>query len=143
MLAFGGLFVPSAFEHLPTQLAAGVLRDGFEALDGAGMALAAACTALGVSAARGERSFSARARALLPLVGIAAHALSLLWVSPRLHALRVAAGGAIGQAGSGGLAEFSELHALSRALFGGVVIFAAAALVWDLTALRAGSLPRS
>jgi hypothetical protein len=33
MLAFGALFVPAAFAHLPTQLAASVLGDGFAALD--------------------------------------------------------------------------------------------------------------
>ena len=50
MLAFGGLFVPAAFSQLPTQLAAGVLGQGFAGLDRAGMAIGLLCVALRESA---------------------------------------------------------------------------------------------
>jgi len=136
MLAFGGLFVPAAFEHLPTQLAASVLGDGFAALDRCGAVIGVICIALGWSDARATKAD--RLRALLPLAGVFAHLTSALAVTPQIHALRVAAGGAIGQlaAGDPELAEFARLHSASRALFGLAAASALLACVWDLFALQ-------
>lgn len=131
MLAFGGLFVPAAFAHLPTSLAAAVLGDGFAAIDRAGLALAVTCAALGWAGARGLSL-----RALLPLAGAAAHLASALWVTPKIQALRLAAGGSIGQADGVELAAFAQLHAVSRALFGCAAASALATCVWDVVSLR-------
>ena len=133
MLAFGGLFVPAAFEHLPTQLAASVLADGFAAIDRLGAALGVSCVALGLAGRP-----SARLRALLPLAGVLAHLASALAVDPKLHALRLAAGGAIGQLPADGaeLAAFAQLHAASQGLFGLAAASAFAACVWDVFSLR-------
>ena len=139
MLAFGGLFVPAAFSHLPTQLAASVLGEGFGALDRGGIALGLICVALGwFDARRGGPSRNAdRLRALLPLAGAFAHATSALAITPQIHALRVAAGGAIGQSGADELAQFAWLHSTSRALFALATASALLACVWDLFALQA------
>ena len=138
MLAFGALFVPAAFEHLPTALAASVLGDGFGALDRAGIGVGSACALLGWLDARrrGDRAVSAQLRALLPLVGVAAHLVNGFWVTPRIHALRLSAGGGIGQlaAGDPALNEFARLHAASRGLFGWAAAVALAACAWDLVA---------
>ena len=68
---------------------------------------------------RGARGAADLLRVWLPLAAVFAHATSALWVSPELHAIRVAAGGAIGQlpAGASELGEFARLHSLSRGLF--------------------------
>jgi hypothetical protein len=134
LAAFGGLFVPAAFANLPTQLAAAVLGDGFRALDVAGGALGVSCVLLGWVSPRGGAD---RARALLPLIGVLAHAASSLAVTPKLHALRVAAGGTIGRSGADELAQFASLHSASRALFALAAASALIACVWDLFALRA------
>ncbi|HTO71810.1 MAG TPA: DUF4149 domain-containing protein [Myxococcota bacterium] len=133
LAAFGALFVPAAFEHLPTQLAAGVLGDGFAALDRGGALVGAVCVALGLASARPRRG-AALWRALVPAVGVAAHVASAAAVAPHLHALRVAAGGTIGQLAPGDpeLAEFARLHAVSRALFTTAAASAALACVWDV-----------
>jgi hypothetical protein len=147
MLAFGGLFVPAAFAHLPTQLAAAVLGDGFAALDRSGASLAAACVVLGLVDARrrGTGSTAQRLRVLLPLAGVFAHLASAIAITPRIHALRLAAGGAIGQlpAGDPQLAEFARLHSASRALFALAAASAALACVWDLFALDSGASARA
>lgn len=136
MLAFGALFVPAAFANLPTQLAAAVLGGGFEALDGLGVLLGSSCVALGIIDLRasGRRGLAEWLRVLLPVAGVFAHATSALWVSPALHALRVSAGGTIGQLPSGdpGLRAFGELHTLSRGLFGLATGSGALALLWDV-----------
>jgi len=136
LLAFGALFVPAAFAHLPTQLAAAVLGDGFAALDRWGIALGSVCVALGLAdrRLRGELSAAGLMRAWLPLAGVFAHTTSAIWVAPELHALRVAAGGAIGQLPAGGseLAQFGLLHSVSRALFALATGSAALASIWDL-----------
>lgn len=138
MLAFGALFVPAAFSHLPTQDAATVLGEGFGALDRIGMLLGSICVALGWFELRGGAATSAeRLRALLPLAGVFAHATSALAITPKIHALRVAAGGAIGRSGADELAEFAWLHSASRALFALATASALLACVWDLFALRA------
>jgi Domain of unknown function (DUF4149) len=141
MAAFGGLFVPAAFAHLPTQLAAGVLGDGFAAIDQLGAAIGLTCVALGFAAR--PKASSARLRALLPLAGVLAHGISFLVVNPKLHALRLAAGGAIGQLPADGpeLAAFSQLHAASRGLFGLAAASALAACLWDVFSLREGGSP--
>ncbi len=136
LLAFGALFVPAAFSHLPTQLAATVLGDGFAALDRWGIALGLVCVALG-SADRRLRAGSGAAdllRVWLPLAGVFAHATSAIWVGPELHALRVTAGGAIGQLPAGGpeLAQFGWLHSVSRTLFAMAAASAGLASIWDL-----------
>ncbi len=136
MLAFGVLFVPAAFANLPTHLAAAVLGGGFTELDRLGMLLGSVCVALGFAELRvAERREAADVlRALLPLAGVLAHAISALWVSPELHALRVSAGGAIGQLPSGdpGIPQFGQLHALSRGLFALATGSAALACIWDV-----------
>lgn len=145
MLAFGGLFVPAAFAHLPTQLAASVLGEGFAALDRSGLCLALTCAALGWWAASGSSMTNAdRLRVLLPLAGALAHATSAFAVTPQIHALRAAAGGAIGQlpAGDPELAQFALLHSVSRSLFALATASAALACVWDLFALQTGAPPR-
>jgi hypothetical protein len=138
LVAFGALFVPAAFEHLPTALAASVLGDGFAALDRGGVGLGGACAALGWLDARrrGDSGLASGVRALLPLAGVAAHLASGLVVTPRIHALRLSAGGGIGQlpAGDPALAEFARLHAASRGLFGLAAACALAACAWDLVA---------
>lgn len=140
LLAFGGLFVPAAFAHLPTQLAASVLGDGFSALDRGGALLGATCVALGwADARRRHRPTNAdRLRALLPLAGVFAHLTSALAITPLIHALRVAAGGAIGQlaAGDPELVQFARLHSASRALFALATASALLACVWDWFALH-------
>jgi hypothetical protein len=145
MLAFGALFVPSAFSHLPTQLAASVLGEGFTGLDHWGIAIGSICTALGLVEWRSSRSSGAAdlSRAVLPLVGVLAHLASALFVSPEIHALRTAAGGAIGQLGAGDpeLAAFTTLHTASRSLFGLAAGSAALACVWDAWRARPGASP--
>lgn len=136
MLAFGTLFVPAAFSHLPTQLAASVLGEGFFGLDRWGIAIGSICTALGLAEWRssGAGGTAGLLRALLPLAGVLAHLTSALFVLPEIQALRVAAGGAIGQLGPSDpqLAAFAALHAASRSLFGLAAGSAALACVWDL-----------
>ncbi len=145
LLAFGGLFVPSAFSHLPTQLAASVLADGFTALDRWGIGLGAACVVLGLADRRlgADPTRAGLARAWLPLAGVFAHATSAIWVAPELHALRVAAGGAIGQLPIDGpeLAQFAGLHSISRSLFGLATASAGLACVWDLWRLAPRPAP--
>ncbi|MFI5317528.1 MAG: DUF4149 domain-containing protein [Myxococcota bacterium] len=146
LLAFGGLFVPAAFAHLPTALAATLLGDGFGALDRGGGSLAAACCLLGAIDARRRGASGAEwLRALLPLAGALAHLASALLVTPKIHALRVAAGGGIGQLAPGDpqLAEFAWLHSASRALFGAATATAALACVWDLFPARASVSARA
>jgi hypothetical protein len=141
MAVFGAAFVPSAFEHLPTQLAAGVVADGFVALDRCGVVVAGLCVALGLGGLRGRRSNAAELwRAHLPALGAAAHLANTILVTPRLHALRVAAGGTINHLGAGDpeLAAFAQLHATSRALFLTAAASAAAACIWDVAALSRG-----
>ncbi len=141
LIAFGVLFVPAAFSQLPTQLAAGVLGQGFAALDQFGIALGVLCVALGAidRRMRGERGAADLLRVALPLAAVFAHATSAVWVAPELRALRSAAGGAIGQlpAGAGELADFAWLHSLSRGLFAIAAGSAALAGVWDLWQLDA------
>ncbi len=141
MLAFGALFVPAAFSQLPTQLAAGVLGDGFAALDRFGIALCGLCVGLGVveRRLRGERGAADLLRVWLPLAAAFAHATSALWVSPELRAIRAGVGGAIGQlpAGATELADFARLHSLSRGLFAIAAGSAVLAGVWDLWQLDA------
>ncbi|MGH9885078.1 MAG: DUF4149 domain-containing protein [bacterium] len=136
MLAFGALFVPAAFSHLPTQLAASVLGEGFSGLDHAGIALGSICAAIGFVGWRspGGGGAAGLLRALLPLAGVLAHLVSALVVSPEIHALRVAAGGGIGglPAGDPELAAFATLHTASRSLFGTAAGTAALACLWDL-----------
>jgi uncharacterized protein DUF4149 len=143
LAAFGVVFVPAAFEHLPTALAASVLGDGFAALDRAGALLGSSCAALGWLAARrnGDTALVTRLRALLPLVGVAAHLASGFAVTPRIHALRLAAGGGIGQLppGDPGLRQFASLHAASQALFGLAGGSALSSCLWDLV----GAHPRA
>jgi hypothetical protein len=143
MAVFGAAVVPSAFEHLPTQLAAGVLADGFAALDHAGVLVAALCVGLGLAGARGPRGARDRWRIQLPALGGVAHLLSAILVTPRLHALRLAAGGTINQLAPGDpeLAAFARLHATSRALFFAAAACAAAACVWDVAALSRARPP--
>jgi Domain of unknown function (DUF4149) len=145
MLAFGTLFVPAAFANLPTQLAAGVLGQGFLGLDQWGIAIGSLCTVLGLAEWRSPRGGGAAGllRALLPLAGVLAHVTSALYVSPEIRALRVAAGGAIGQfdAGDPELAAFAALHSASRSLFGLAAGSAALACVWDVWRLDQKALP--
>ena len=143
LLAFGGLFVPAAFANLPTSLAASVLGAGFAALDRGGVALGLTCVALGLADLHrgGVRTGAARLRALLPLAGVLAHLASALAVTPKIHALRMAAGGTIGQADGSELAAFAQLHAASRALFGLAAASALLACVWDVFSLRQGRSP--
>ncbi|HXZ84292.1 MAG TPA: DUF4149 domain-containing protein [Myxococcota bacterium] len=143
MGVFGAVIVPAAFAHLPTQLAAGVLADGFAALDRGGAVIGALCVALGLAALRGRRGSAALLRAQLPALGVAAHLASALLVTPRLHALRLAAGGTINELATGDpeLAEFARLHAISRALFLAAAASAAAACAWDIVALWNAPVP--
>jgi hypothetical protein len=147
MLVFGGFFVPAAFANLPPQLAASVLRDGFNALDRGGIVLGVICAALGwADVRRAVAPTSAeRLRASLPLAGVFAQLTSLLAITPQIHALRVAAGGAIGQlpAGDPELAQFAWLHSASRALFALAAASALLACVWDLFALHARAEARA
>lgn len=146
MLAFGGLFVPAAFAHLPTQLAASVLGDGFIALDRSGLCLGLTCVALGWWDMRrsGAIGNAERLRVLLPLAGVLAHATSAFAVTPQIQALRAAAGGAIGQlpAGDPELAQFALLHSASRSLFALASASAALACLWDFFAPQARAAPR-
>jgi hypothetical protein len=66
-----------------------------------------------------------------------AHAASALAVTPRIRALREAAGGAIGTSGADELAQFASLHSVSRALFALATASALIACIWDVFALRA------
>jgi hypothetical protein len=147
MLAFGALFVPSAFAHLPTSLAATVLGEGFGAIDRGGIVLGAICVALGLAeqSRLQERGAPARLRALLPLAGVLAHVTSLVYVTPELHALRQSAGGAIGQLAPGdpGIEHFRALHSASRALFGTAAASALLAALWDLWERAAQVPPRA
>jgi hypothetical protein len=138
MLAFGGLFVPAAFEHLPAQLAASLLGDGFVALDRAGAVIGVICVALGWTDAGATRAD--RLRALLPLAGVFAHLTSALAITPQIHALRAAAGGAIAEAD---LARFGWLHSASRALFGLATASALLVCAWDWFALQSRAEARA
>lgn len=147
MVVFGVLFVPAAFANLPTQLAAAVLGGGFTELDRLGMLLGSLCIALGLADLRehGRTDAAEILRVLLPLAGVFAHASSALWVTPELHALRVAAGGAIGRLPSGdpAIPQFGALHDLSRGLFALATGSAGLACVWDVFRFAPKPVPRA
>jgi hypothetical protein len=140
LLVWSLLVVPAAFSVLPgTDLAAEMVGATLDPLDRAGIALALATAALGWVGSR-PGSGAQRIRALLPLLAGAAHALSLLVVSPEIRALREVAGGSIGRlaAGDPTVVRFGWMHSMSGLLFIGAGLTVLATVAWDL--LR-GSTP--
>ncbi len=120
---------------IPSDQAANLLAHGFVGLDRAGLVAGSAATVLGLASARGGAAIG-RTRVLLPLLGVAAHLLSLLWVTPEIGALRDAAGGGIaGLTDQEGMARFTILHQLSRGLYLAASAIALSALAWDLVTL--------
>ena len=96
---------------------------------------AAAALGLALPALSGAR-LTTWLRALAPLLGGLCHAVSYLWVTPEIEALRELAGGGIGQlpADSPSVDRFAVLHELSQQLYLAAASGALAALIWDLLA---------
>lgn len=140
LLAWSALFVPAAFATLPGTELAGVLAGTtLDRLDWIGLAMAVACTGLGLWGYRLDSMTRAdQARSLLPLLAGVTHAISVLFVSPRARAIRLAAGGSVSRlmAEDPALVRFSQLHRLSMVLFGVSVLVVLASAFWDLRAQR-------
>ena len=131
LLAIGAVAIPAAFQTLPgTELSARLVGAALPTLDQAGIVLALAAVGLGwVGGAQ-------RARALLPGLGGTFLLVSLLWLAPRIHEIREAAGGSIGRLGvdNPDLALFALLHNGSVSLFVAAGLLALATIAWDLRA---------
>ncbi|MEE2703235.1 MAG: DUF4149 domain-containing protein [Myxococcota bacterium] len=131
LLAIGLVAIPAAFQTLPgTELSARLVGAALPTLDQAGLALAFAAVGLGWVGGAG------RTRALLPGLGGAFHLTSLLWLAPRIHQIREAAGGSVGRLGVDNpeLELFALLHNGSVALFVAAGVIALATIAWDLLA---------
>jgi hypothetical protein len=150
MLASWGLiFVPALFGHLPsTAVVAELVGATLLRIDQVGAALGTVALACGVAIQRGGRR--AQLFAWLPLLGIACHLASALWIAPEARAIREAAGGSVGllAAGDPRIERFRTLHTLSFGAFGGASLVALAccanALVeLAMTARRSGQKVRT
>jgi hypothetical protein len=133
LLAFG-LAAFAAFESLPgTDLAARIVGSLLWRIDLAGMILGTIAAGLSPTSARELSVGRAVTQRLLPLLGVGLHALSLLYVSPEIHALREAVGGSVeGLAGDDPLVtRFGRLHVLSTSLYLGAACVAVGCAVWD------------
>ncbi len=135
-----GLMLPAIFSSLPgTELAARIVGTTLDRFDLLGILFGALCVALALPLLRGgPGSLARRTRALLPLVAVSLHALSLSWVSPAIRGVRAAAGGSIQSLSAGDplLLEFSRLHQLSTGLYLSAALIALAAAVWDILSQR-------
>jgi hypothetical protein len=137
LISYASFAIAPAFEvGIPSQLAADLLRRGFDGLDRAGLVAGLASASLGAWDARGAASGLRWLRALLPLPAAAGHALSYLWITPQLAALRAGAGGTIGRLAEGdpGIARFAWLHELSRTLYVAAALIALLCCLWDIAA---------
>ena len=135
LVGFGAVAIPAAFTTLPgTELSARLVGVVLTQLDQLGIAISGICVCLGLL----DRPVRSRARALFPGIGGLLHVASLVWVAPRIHAIREGAGGSIGKLspGSPDLELFSQLHNGSVALFVAAGLVALAAIAWDLASTR-------
>jgi hypothetical protein len=140
LAAWGLVFVPALFGHLPSTGTVAVLVGVTLArIDAAGIALGAVAAALGVASRR--RATSARVVAWAPLLGVACHAASLLWLAPEIRAIREAAGGTVGllPPEDPRIAAFRALHTLSFGAFGMAGAAAITALAGDFLVSRNGA----
>ena len=139
LMGFVGM-LPAIFSSLPgTELPARIVGKAVDQFDLLGIVFGALCVALALPLLRGgPRSLTRRTRALLPLVAVSLHALSLLWVSPAIRGVRAAAGGSIQSLSAGDplLLEFSRLHQLSTGLYLSAALIALLTAVWDVLSQR-------
>lgn len=137
LIAYALFAIGPAFQvGLPTPLAARLLRHGFDGLDRVGMLTGVICGLLSLVDARRSGRASDWLRTAVPLLAATGHALSYLWITPELDAVRQAAGGSVGQlaAGNPGIERFATLHQLSRGLYMSAALAALACCIWDIAA---------
>lgn len=142
LAAWGLIFVPALFGHLPSTGAVAVLVGVTLAqIDAAGLVLALAASLLAVASR--PRATAARLLAWAPLVGVACHAASLFLLSPEIRAIREAAGGTVGMLPPDDprIARFRTLHTLSFAAFAAAGVAAITTLGADLVTARRGASP--
>ncbi len=140
LAAWGLVFVPALFGHLPSTGTVAVLVGVTLApIDAAGIALGVVACGLGY--AQRPRATAARALAWAPLVGVACHAASLFWLAPEIRAIREAAGGSVGllPVDDPRVPLFRTLHTLSFAAFALAGACAIATLAGDLLVLGSPS----
>jgi hypothetical protein len=137
LAAWGLVFVPALFGHLPaTGTVAILVGVTLARIDAAGLVLGTTSVALGLASR--PRSAARRALAWAPLVGVACHAASLFWLSPEIRAIRESAGGSVGTlaADDPRIPAFRTLHTLAFGAFGLAAACAVGALAADLLVLR-------
>jgi hypothetical protein len=121
------IFVPALFGHLPsTAVVAELVGATLLRIDQVGIVLGAGALACGTRLPHASRR--ARLFAWLPLLGIACHLASWLWIAPEARAIREAAGGSVGllAAGDPRIERFRNLHTLSFGVFAGASFVALA-----------------
>jgi len=127
LLCFGVVVAPALFRALPPVEAGLVVRQVIPALDVFGMAAAVALLGLWMRGARDRKAWIARG--LVAAMGSLA-ALSFLVITPRMEALRAAAGGQISElpAEDARRQEFGRLHGASSAASAAVLVLGIASL---------------
>ncbi len=137
------IFVPALFGHLPsTGQVAELVGATLLRVDQVGVVLAAIAIATGARL-RGA-GVRTRVFAWLPLLGVAAHLASWLWIAPETRAIRETSGGTVGllPAGDARIERFQALHTLSFGVYVGVSLVALACCANALRELGADSHPR-
>ncbi|HYV49992.1 MAG TPA: DUF4149 domain-containing protein [Myxococcaceae bacterium] len=127
LLCFGVVVAPALFSALSPVEAGLVVRQVIPKLDVFGMAAAVVLLGLWVRGARDRKGWIARG--LLAAMGSLA-ALSFLVITPRMEALRAAAGGKISElpAEDARRMEFGRLHGASSAASAAVLVLGIASL---------------
>ncbi len=126
-----GLAARAAFGALPVGDAATAVGEALPQIEWLGVGLGLAATALGL---RRPSSTAARIQALLPLLGVGLHLLSLLWIDPAVREIRAEAGGSMQglAAPDPRLLQFGRLHAVSMGVFASCLLVPIASAFWDL-----------
>jgi hypothetical protein len=127
LASWGLIFVPALFGHLPsTAVVAELVGATLLRIDQVGVALGTVALACGARIPHASRR--ARLFAWLPLLGVACHLASWLWIAPEARAIREAAGGSVGllAAGDPRIERFRTLHTLSFGVFAGASFVALA-----------------
>jgi hypothetical protein len=100
LASWGLIFVPALFGHLPsTAVVAELVGATLLRIDQVGVALGTVALACGARIPHASRR--ARLFAWLPLLGVACHLASWLWIAPEARAIREAAGGSVGLLAAG------------------------------------------
>lgn len=149
LASWGLIFVPALFGHLPsTAVVAELVGATLLRIDQVGGALGAVALVCGIGPPLASRR--GRLFAWLPLLGVACHLASWLWIAPEARAIREAAGGSVGLLAPGDprIDRFQMLHTLSFGVFAGaslVALLCCANAVVELatTARRSGQKVRT